>query len=883
MTKALLTGLLGALFALLSVGQTLRAEVAVPAKAVQRTPKTWVVLVGISQYADKQIKPRPNAEADVKALYKLFTSKDNVGDTKQVRLLTGTETDKEKKATRANFLASLKWLAESAKPADLVVFAFIGQGGPLGESGDRRCYFLADSTFAGRDKDAVSSDEIEDALKKFKGKHLAVFLDIDFKGFVDDGKSRAIAEPTLGKAPYKEFLGDDGSEDHLPKPGRVAFLATNGLSTSLDLKDNGLFTTVVLEGLQGKADKEGYEADGLVTVDELARYLNKRLPDLARKHGKTEKEKEQDHFVIAGAGAHFVLSTNPSARPNALKRLDRLEKAIEAKQIPAKYAEEARTLLERMPLLKKRQDLRKAYQDLVDGEIKLDAFETKRTSILESMELKRTEALVFARKVLEATDVIKEDYVRDVNQGQMVIWAIRELYNYVEEKVPEKIAAKLKTARAMREVALLTLLAEARQALGKREDLDNHKDLNVTLQRMLHRLDPHTTYIDPETKKKFDDDIAGNFTGIGIQIRKDLHTDQLLVVTPIKGSPAYKAKLMAGDIITTIIREVESDGSAINPPQVVPTKGMPINRAVKLIQGQADTKVKLTIQREGVEKPFNVEITRSRIEVESVLGARRKSNDDWDYVIDHKNKIGYLRLSSFARNSYRDIEAVMKDLMKQGIKGFVLDLRFNPGGLLDIAIKITDLYIDDGLIVSIRPRGGSAREARFNGRHEGSLLDFPMVCLVNGYSASGSEIVSAALQDHKRAVIIGERSYGKGSVQNIRDFEVVDPKSGDVKKAEIKLTTASFWRPSGKNLNKASTAGKDEDEWGVTPDKVIKLTPKERRDLAEHQRNLETIERPDHRGKTTPKEFKDRQLDAALEYLRGQIKMASRGTVRKAG
>jgi C-terminal peptidase prc len=883
MTKALLTGLLGGLLTVLACGQPIRAEGASKAKAAPAAPQTWVVLVGVSQYADKQIKPRPNAEADVQALHRLFTSKDHLGvPAGNVRLLTGKAQDKQGKATRANFLDALKWLGEKAKPADLVVFSFVGQGGPLGESGDRRCYFLADSTFKGRDKDAVAADEIEEALKKFKGKHFAVLLDIDFKGFVDDGKSRAIAEPTLGKAPYKEFLGDDGSEDHMPIPGRVAFLATNGLSTSLDLKDQGLFTAVILEGLKGKADSEGYEADGLVTVDELARYMNKRLPELARKFGKTEKEKEQDHFVIAGSGAHFVLTNNPAALPAARKRIAKLEAEVKSGAIPGKYAAEAKTLLERMPLLKKRQALRKAYQGLVDGQTKLESFEKKREEILESMQLKRTEALVFARKVLEATDVIKEDYVRDVNQGQMVVWAVRELYNYVEEKVPAKIEGRLKSARTMREVQLLTLLAEARQELGKREDLDNQKDLNVTLQRMLHRLDPHTTYIDPETKQRFDQEIAGNFNGIGIQIRKDLHTDQLLVVTPIKGSPAYKAKVMAGDLITKIIREVDSDGNTLNPPQVVPTKGMPINRAVKLIQGQKDTKVKLTVQREGVEKPFDVEITRGMIEVESVLGARRKKSDDWDYVIDHKNKIGYIRLSSFARNSYRDMEAVMRDLMKQGIKGFVLDLRFNPGGLLDIAIKITDLYIDDGLIVSIRPRGGSAREARFNGRHDGSLLDFPMVCLVNSYSASGSEIVSAALQDHRRAVIIGERSYGKGSVQNIRDFEVVDPRSGDIKKAEIKLTTASFWRPSGKNLNKASTSGKDEDEWGVTPDKVIKLSPKERRDLAEHQRNLETIERPDRRGKTA-KEFKDRQLDAALEYLRGQIKMASRGNPRRAG
>src|SRR5262249_43712452 len=147
------------------------------------------------------------------------------------------------------------------------------------------------------------------------------------------------------------------------------------------------------------------------------------------------------------------------------------------------------------------------------------------------------------------------------------------------------------------------------------------------------------------------------------------------------------------------------------------------------------------------------------------------------------------------------------------------------------------------------------------GRHRGSLLDFPMVCLVNGYSASGSEIVSAALQDHGRAHVVGERSYGKGSVQNIEKFDG----------GEVKFTTATFWRPSGKNLNKASTAGKDEDEWGVKPDMTVKLTRKEREDLLDYMHNAELILRKEKK-KADPR---DRQLQAALEYLRGQIKTAA--------
>jgi C-terminal peptidase prc len=543
---------------------------------------------------------------------------------------------------------------------------------------------------------------------------------------------------------------------------------------------------------------------------------------------------------------------------------------LKDEKLPAKYGVEARNLLERMPRLEKRQALRKAYQDRVDSKIDLEALETKRDSILDSMRMRRGDALTFAKKVLEVTEIIKDAYIKEVNQGEMISWGIRGLYRHIEEPVPPTVEAKLNNAKTLGTFALQQLVAEARQSLGEREDLEKQKDLNITLQRMLHKLDPYTTYIDPETVKKFKSEVDGNFTGIGIQIRKDAVTDQLLVVTPIKGSPAYKAKIQAGDLITTIIREVDSDGAPLNPAQVVSTRGLGLNKAVKLILGQKDTRVKLTIKREGVERPFDVEITRSLIEVESVMGVRRKADDNWDYMIDPANKIGYIRLTSFARNSYRDMLRVMDDLTNAGIKGFILDLRFNPGGLLDSAIKITDLYVDDGLIVSIRPRVG--KESKFRGRRAGSLLDFPMVCLVNGYSASGSEIVSAALQDHKRALIIGERSYGKGSVQNITDFD----------EGEIKLTTATFWRPSGKNLNKLSTAGRDEDEWGVMPDKTVKLTAKEREDLAEYQRNAEIIERGNRRVKEKT-EFKDRQLDAAVQYLRGQIKMAALVPGRSAG
>jgi len=866
MTQVMLTRMLGAVLAAGLLALPLRAEQPKPPK-----PQPYVVLVGISNYADKQIKPRPHAEDDAKAVFDLLADKKYLGvDAEHRRLLLGdsAKTPGSEAATRANILKALRWIADNAKSNDLVVFGFFGEGGPLGDTGAHRCYFAADSTFQGRDKNAVAASEVGEALKKLKSQRFCVLLDVNFKGFTSDDKK--VAEPTLGSNPYKEFLGDDGTEEEASKPGRVLFLATNGLSRSLDLKDHGVFTETVLKGLHGAADKDGYEPDGLVTVDELTEYVEKEVRELVRANGKTKEEKEQYSIVLGGRGSHFVLTDNPTVSAKVKERLDKFAQLLKDDKVPADYAEEGKTLLAQMPRLEAQRNLRKQYQALIDGKIKLDQFKAKRKSILAGTKLERAEAVDFAEKVMEAVQIIAKGYVKKVNTNDLVAWAIKGMYRQVDEKLPEKIETRLKNIADLKRSELTTLLADARQALGKREDLDEHKDINITLQRMLSKhLDPYTTYIDPEQKKRMDQDIGGRFPGVGIQIRKDSVSDQLLVVTPIKDSPAYKAGIQAGDLITTVTREVDSQGKTLDPPEIIPTKGLALSKAVNKITGMPGTKVKLTVEREGEDKPLEFNLTRGYVEVESVLGFKRKSDDAWDYMIDPESKIGYIRLTQFARNSYRDLDRVMSKLTERGVKGFILDLRFNPGGLLDSAVKISDLYIDDGVIVSIRERNQPENE--ITGRSRGSLLDFPMVCLVNGYSASGSEIVSAALQDHKRAYIVGERSYGKGSVQHILPFEG----------GELKLTTATFWRPSKQNLNKSSTSGKDEDVWGVTPDKIIKLTAKERVDLDEHLHATEVIQRKTKPAKV--KDFKDKQLDTALEYLRDQIKTASRASEKKAG
>jgi C-terminal peptidase prc len=851
------------------------------AKAAEERSGPYVVLVGVSQYADKQIKPRPHAEADAQALYDTFVNK-GYGAVKadHVKLLLGSADPQRRSepATHANIIKALKWLASNAQRDDLAIFAFIGQGAPLNEAGNRLCYLASDSTLKDRVKNAVAAADIQQELDKLKSQRFCAFIDVYFKGY-ESGPEK-LPEPVLGANAFREFLGTDakegvegGKEDQATALGRALFLATSGLHPSIDTPKHGLFTKILVDGLHGAADKEGYEPDGVVTVSELGEYLEKEIQEQGPKLGKTDEERKQAARFYESRGSHFVLTHNPAVAGKVAERLQKLAELAREKKLTPEFAAEGKDLLSRMPKLKAYQDLRRQYQRLVDAKLTTEQFAKERGQILSAMKLGSKAAKDYAAKIIQATEIIKENYVKEVNQGDLVAWAIRGVYRALDEKIPADIGDRLEKARQMKESELQNLLADFREKLGQREDLDDHKDLDLSLQRMLANLDPYTTYYDPETLARFRQDTSGEFRGIGIQIHENRLRGGLEVVTPLKGSPAYKAGIWAGDLITQITKDYDKDGHKLPQPEVVSTKGMTTNEAVKQIQGKPGTKVKLTIEREGVDKPLEVEVARDVIEIETVLGSKRNEKDDWDFYVDPANKIAYIRLSTFARKTSRDLLKAVNSLNKKGINGLILDLRFNPGGLLNSAVEISDMFIDDGVIVKIRNRAG--KEVIYPGEHEGSFLDFPMVCLVNNMSASGSEIVSACLQDHERALVMGERSYGKGSVQNIQSF------AG----GELKFTTASFWRPSGKNLNKSSTHGREDEDWGVIPNRgyVLNLSEKDREQLFEHLNNSQIIPRRDLPPKEKKVEFKDRQLEMALDYLRSQIRTAAKATAKRAG
>lgn len=374
--------------------------------------------------------------------------------------------------------------------------------------------------------------------------------------------------------------------------------------------------------------------------------------------------------------------------------------------------------------------------------------------------------------------------------------------------------------------------------------VDRRELVEAAMRGMINKLDPYSSYIDNKEFRSFNEHVEQEFGGIGIQVAFDDH--QLKVMVPLPGTPAFKAGLRPGDRIL----EIDDKPTADFP------EGREIESAVNLMRGKPGTIVKVKVQHLGVETPETFEITRASIKTPTVLGVKYNATGDWTYMLDDKEKIGYIWLTSFGRNSAEEVRDVLVKLQKDGMKGLILDLRFNPGGLLTAATAIADFFVSKGVIVSTK--GRNTEEHVIEARKAGTFSGFPVVVLVNRYSASASEIVSACLQDHKRALIVGERTWGKGSVQNVIELE-----GG---KSAIKLTTASYHRPSGKNIHRFPKAT-EADEWGVMPDEGynLKLTDEEMKQLY-----LSTVERERIRGENAKSvtDFPDKQLDAALTAVK---------------
>jgi carboxyl-terminal processing protease len=369
------------------------------------------------------------------------------------------------------------------------------------------------------------------------------------------------------------------------------------------------------------------------------------------------------------------------------------------------------------------------------------------------------------------------------------------------------------------------------------EKPDDGKLVETAINGMLAGLDPHSSYMDGKSFRDMQIQTRGEFGGLGIEVTME---DGLVkVVAPIDDTPAAKAGILANDIITHL------DDEAV--------QGLTLNQAVEKMRGPVNTKIKLRVMRKGAEKPLDIAITRDIIRVRSVRS--RQEGDD----------VAYIRVTQFNEQTTEGVKKMIGDLAAQipgdKLKGFVIDLRNNPGGLLDQAISVSDIFLDRGEIVSTRGRNVEETQ-RFNARVGDLTKGKPIIVLINGGSASASEIVAGALQDHKRATVLGTRSFGKGSVQTI-----IPLGAGN---GALRLTTARYYTPSGKSIQAKGITPDIEVLQDVPDDMKARADSKGESSLRGHLK-ADGDEQTGSQSYIPPEAKDDKALKMAVDLLRGTV------------
>ncbi len=358
---------------------------------------------------------------------------------------------------------------------------------------------------------------------------------------------------------------------------------------------------------------------------------------------------------------------------------------------------------------------------------------------------------------------------------------------------------------------------------------------------MLDRLDdPNTGFVTAGDLQRFTESLDQEFGGVGMEVSLDPDTRQITVINALVDTPASRAGIRAGDKVLKI------DGQS--------TRDMLLRESVELMRGKPGEPVTLTILHEGHEEPVEITVERAIIHTDSVVGDRRREDGSWEFFLEGEPRIAHLRITTFGKDTASELRRALDSLTEQGLQGLVLDLRNNPGGLLEAAVHTCNMFLEEGVIVSTRRRDGSVK-LLYKADPKDTFKDLPVAVLVNKFSASASEIVAACLQDHGRAVVVGERTYGKGTVQDFIELE-----SG---LGAMRLTTASYWRPNGKNIHKTDE-NEENGDWGVTPDDgyevVVEGEELDRLHLWQIRRNGADAE-----------PVEDRQMTKAIKVIREAV------------
>jgi carboxyl-terminal processing protease len=435
--------------------------------------------------------------------------------------------------------------------------------------------------------------------------------------------------------------------------------------------------------------------------------------------------------------------------------------------------------------------------------------------------------------IVQILDRVEEDYVEDVDLRELTISGLEHLILLAEAESLSKTFPTLADPDRVRDFTtrLKGLIKKKVQTAGRKERFsasDVKSVFNKALEAnngslrlpeavlvdefvagMLEPLDEFTSVIWPSEVDDFNKHTRGDFVGVGIQITQDIGKP-VRVESPLEDSPAYRAGIKPGDLITAV------DGK--------PTVDMTVNQAVKDITGKPGSNVTLTIQDPVTEESRDVVLTREHIKIRTVRGFERdeKKPTGWNFLIDPDNRIGYVRVSGFMDKTVEDLESALEQMRRDGARGIILDLRFNPGGLLTSAVRMCELFMKkDDSIVSTKGRSRQ-QNMEISSRNDGPFSDLPLVILVNEYSASASEIVAGSLAGTKEACVVGARTFGKGSVQNL--IPILDSQ------AYLKLTTAKYHVP---DLDRPDNPWyclhreKNAETWGVDPHIQVKVIPQE--------------------------------------------------------
>jgi carboxyl-terminal processing protease len=384
--------------------------------------------------------------------------------------------------------------------------------------------------------------------------------------------------------------------------------------------------------------------------------------------------------------------------------------------------------------------------------------------------------------------------------------------------------------------------------------------LNGMVEVLNRRGDEHSMFVDEMDRDEFREDLIQEFGGIGVRILQLGDPPQLTIVGPPEpGTPAFRADIRSGDVVVGI------DGKN--------TDGLDMKEVLKLMRGPIGSLVVLSVTHPEEDEPTDVEITRDTITVDSILGDYRDENNKWQFHLLDDTRIGYMRITKFGDKTETELTKHLAEITAEGVQALILDVRDNYGGSLDAAVGISDLFLRAGQpIVTTRDRDEEIRE-RFVSTGRGGYLQIPLAVLINHNSASAAEILAACLQDYKRAVIVGQRTYGKGTVQRLLPIE-----SG---RSLLKLTTATYWRPSEQNIHRMPT-DTEGDPWGVKPDPGFEVPVdneqymlwrkyRYRRDLLGPRQEGSLAEQFDEQDGKLPETFKDEVLDLAAKHLQEQL------------